>query len=111
LLSYPSIREKPVPGHYKDIWDGSAISTGDISENDVVFMTNFDPFNPFGMTSHYSCASFVHQVTNVPLGVRHLPFWHFPSMIVPGPRKRSNIRSYSLVIAAEARLLKKGNIE
>lgn len=108
LLNYPNLREKLPNGTYLDVWDGTAISSGDISTDDIVFLTNYDPFNPFGLTTKYSCATFTSKITNVPLGVRHLPFWHLPSVFINGPRKTNNIRAYSLPLIAEAKLLKKG---
>lgn len=108
LLNYPHVREVPPVGTFTDIWDGSSITGADITKDDIVFLTNYDPFNPFGLTTKYSMACFTSKITNVPLGIRHLPFWHLPSVFINGPRKTNNIRPYVLPLIAEARLLKKG---
>lgn len=68
LLNYPNMREELLDGTYADIWDGSAVKTANISKDDIVFLTNYDPFNPFGLTTKYSCATFTSKIANVPLG-------------------------------------------
>lgn len=107
LLNYPNTRERPPEGYYWDIWDGKAISSADILTDDIVLLNNYDPFSPFGLTTKYSCATFTSKITNVPLGIRHLPFWHLPSVFINGPVKSSKIRPYILPLVAEAQIFKK----
>lgn len=90
------------------MWDGSNLK--DIGPYDVAFLTNYDPFNPYGMATKYSAATVTSQILNAPLGVRHQDPWILTSLIIPGPSKTKNLRSHCLILIAEAQMLKEGNI-
>jgi hypothetical protein len=105
LLSYPA-RRHAFASVYRDIWDGKCRAK--LSPNDILFLSNYDPFNPFGMATKYSCASFCSMIMNAPPGVRQSPIWLLPSLIVPGPRKPLHLRAHFMILVAEARYLRDG---